>query len=100
MAINALLDLAKSPADCAAALLLPEFAPLLKEVTVNIPTKEEEVTASSMALAKAVVALRVQMQLRDDLPRLLELSELPTITPSKTVQEIMGHVRRLVGLCR
>lgn len=100
IAINGLLDLAKSPADCAVALLLPEFATSLKEVTVNIPIKEQEVSASSLALATAVAALRIQKQLRDDLSRLLELSELPTVAPSKVVQEIMGHVRRLVVLCR
>jgi hypothetical protein len=99
-AIGALVDLANAPTDCAAALLLPEFAVLLQEVTVNIQIKENEVSAASMELATAVKGLRVQMQLRDDLPRLLELSELPIISSSEVIKEITSHVHRLVGLCR
>jgi len=93
-AINALLELAKSPADCAAALLLPEFAEPLREITENAHSVPED--GGKHALARCLTVLRVQSQLREDLVRLSELSELSEIEPSEARMEFMKRIETLM----
>ena len=99
VAINAIIELAKSPADCAGALLLPEFAPSLNVATESSSTDTEEVSRAKVVLKQAIVALRIEMHVQDELPRISELSEM-SCTISSDTAEFEGTVQDLLRLCR
>lgn len=99
-AINALFELAKSPADCAAALLFPEFSRTLKVATEASEIDEEGVLASKGLLKRAITALRVEIQVQDRLPRITTLSEMTLVTAPEMAGELEKLVRGLLRLCR
>lgn len=100
VAIDAMLDLVKSPADCAAALLFPEFAESLK-TTMMISAKDTgNIIVSKRALKEGLAALRIEIQVRDELPRISELSGMASLTSVTVAEEFKELVEDLVRLGR
>lgn len=90
VAVNALVDLTKSPPDCAVVLLEPEFAAGIQTITL-----QPQSSGPTIQLANAMASLQKQGQLRADIPRLYKISNKRSF---ESRQEAMAFQESILGL--
>jgi hypothetical protein len=109
-AINSLIELTKSPPDCASILLRPDIEyPIQTFLSTSSPTNHSQaldhgltdttsvLSAKKDELAKSIAALKLQKKLREDVPRIFKLSNRRSVVNPPT-SEWLGFVQTVDDL--